>query len=57
VIGAVNNLENVLDFSDIMILSMAFPNIVGSIVLAPLVLERLQDYWGRYTSGEMKSYK
>jgi len=57
VIGAVNNLENVLDFSDIMILSMAFPNIVGSVVLAPLVLERLQDYWGRYTSGEMKSYK
>lgn len=57
VIGAVNNLKNVLDFSDIMILSMAFPNIVGSVVLAPLVLERLRDYWGRYTSGEMKSYK
>ncbi|MBI81975.1 MAG: alanine glycine permease [Planctomycetaceae bacterium] len=57
VIGAVNNLTNVLAFSDIMILSMAFPNIVGSIVLAPLVLERLRDYWGRYTSGEMKAYK
>ena len=41
----------------LMILSMALPNIVGSIILAPKVLERVKDYWGRYKSGEMKPYK
>ena len=53
-LGAVNTLSDVLDFSDLLILSMAFPNIVGSIILAPRVLVKVQDYWGRYTSGEMK---
>jgi hypothetical protein len=32
---------------------MAFPNIIGSLLLAPQLLERLKDYWGRYTSGKM----
>ena len=53
-IGSVTKLSAVLDFSDIMILCLAFPNIVGSVILAPEVLKRVQDYWGRYTSGEMK---
>lgn len=53
-IGAVADLGPVLSFTDMMILSMAFPNIVGSIMLAPEVLKKVQDYWGRYTSGEMK---
>ena len=56
-VGAVNKLSDVLDFSDLLILSMAFPNIVGSVILAPAVLERVRDYWGRYTSGEMKPVK
>ena len=56
-VGAVSTLSDVLDFSDLLILSMAFPNIVGSIILAPAVLERVRDYWGRYTSGEMKPVK
>ena len=56
VVGAVNKLGDVLDFSDIMILSMAFPNILGSVILAPKVLAKLQDYWGRYTAGKMPTY-
>ena len=52
--GAINPLSDVLDFSDAMILSMAFPNIVGSIILAPYVLAKVKDYWARYQSGEMK---
>ena len=55
--GAVNKLADVIDFSDAMILSMAFPNIVGSIILAPRVLKIVQDYWSRYKSGEMKPIK
>jgi len=57
VLGAVNPLSDVLTFSDVMILSMAFPNIVGSIILAPIVLKKVQDYWQRYQSGEMKPVK
>ena len=52
--GAINPLSNVLTFSDIMILSMAFPNIVGSVILAPRVLAQLREYWGRYKSGGME---
>jgi AGCS family alanine or glycine:cation symporter len=54
IMGAIYPLRDVLDFSDAMILSMAFPNILGSIILAPTVLRRVRDYWSRYTSGEMK---
>ena len=53
VVGAVSRLSDVLEFSDAMIFSMAFPNIVGSIVLAPKVLKKVRDYWERYQSGEM----
>ncbi|MCB0318937.1 MAG: alanine:cation symporter family protein [Bdellovibrionales bacterium] len=57
VFGAVNSLTDVLDFTDVMILSMALPNILGSIILAPKVRDRLKDYWSRYKSGEMKPVK
>jgi AGCS family alanine or glycine:cation symporter len=53
-IGAVSTLVPVNDFSMLMILCMAFPNIVGSVILAPRVLQKVRDYWGRYTSGEMR---
>ena len=53
-IGAIIKLKVVLDFSDLMILCMAFPNIIGSVILAPVVLVKVKDYWGRYTSGAMK---
>jgi alanine or glycine:cation symporter, AGCS family len=47
-VGAVMKLGAVLDFSDAMILMMAFPNIVGSALLAPRVRRVVQDYWARY---------
>lgn len=52
--GSVFKLGNVLDFSDLMILGMAFPNILGAIILSGSVKKRLDDYWGRLKSGEMK---
>ena len=54
-VGAVYPLRAVLDFSDAMALGMAFPNIIGSIILAPRVLEKVRDYWNRYQSGEMEA--
>ncbi len=50
-IGAVSKLSDVLDFSDLMILSIAFPNILGSVILAPRVKEKLKDYFKRYREG------
>ncbi|MBK9371280.1 MAG: alanine:cation symporter family protein [Deltaproteobacteria bacterium] len=52
--GAVFKLGNVLDFSDLMVLGMAFPNIIGLFLLSGKVRAALDDYWGRYTSGQMK---
>jgi len=56
VVGSVNSLGDVLDFSDIMILGMAFPNILGSLFLASYVKEKTVDYVSRYRAGSMKTY-
>ena len=57
VIGSVNALTNVLNFSDAMILGMAFPNIIGGIILSPQIKATLNEYWARLKSGEMKTYE
>ena len=54
VIGAVTELGAVITFSDLMILGMAFPNILG-LFLFGRVRAELDDYWSRLKSGEMKS--
>ena len=56
-VGSVTALSNVLDFSDMMILGMAFPNIIGGVILSPQIKACLQDYLGRLRSGEMKRYR
>ena len=56
-VGAVTKLGPVIDFSDLMILCMAFPNIVGSVLLAPKVLEHVTAYWQRHTRGEFQPAK
>lgn len=56
-IGCVSSLGNVLDFSDLMILSMAFPNIIGVVWLSGKVRRALDDYWTRYKNDEFKIYK
>jgi AGCS family alanine or glycine:cation symporter len=56
VLGSISSLSNVIDFSDLMILSMAFPNVIGGIFLAPRVKSMLHDYWARFKNNEFKSY-
>ncbi|MEW4565709.1 alanine/glycine:cation symporter family protein [Bremerella sp. JC770] len=56
-IGTIFELGSVLDFSDFMILSMAFPNILGALLLAPKVRKALGVYWGKYKAGEFKKFK
>ena len=56
VLGSVASLGNVIDFSDMMILSCGFPNIIGCMFLLPVLKTHLDDYWERYKSGSFKDY-
>lgn len=56
-VGTIVNLGSVIDFSDMMILGMAFPNIAGVVLLAPKVRRDLFVYWTRYRAGEFPTYK
>ncbi len=51
--GAVFQAQAVLDFGDLMILGMAFPNIIGVVMLSGKIKADLDDYLGRLRSGEM----
>lgn len=44
-IGSVVNLGAVVNFSDMMLLSMAFPNLIGCFILSGKVAKDLQNYW------------
>ena len=56
-IGSVSSLSNVIEFSDMMILSCAVPNIIGAFFLLPKLKTHLNDYWSRYQNNEFKIYK
>ncbi len=53
IIGASSNLSSVIQFSDMMVLTLAFPNIIGLLVLAPEVSRDLKDYLKRLRQGEI----
>jgi AGCS family alanine or glycine:cation symporter len=53
VIGSSSNLGSVIDFSDMMILGMAFPNVLGLYFLSKEVKVDLADYFRRLKSGEI----
>jgi AGCS family alanine or glycine:cation symporter len=53
VLGAALQLGSVMEFSDLMILGMAFPNLIGLLVLSGEVKAAFDDYWSRYRSGAM----
>lgn len=55
--GPLITLKNVIDFSDLMILSMAFPNIIGMMIISKKVKSLADDYVTRFKSGQMKTYK
>ncbi len=57
VVGSSSNLGSVMDFSDMMILTMAFPNIIGLLILAPEVRNDLKAYRADLKSGKIKRFK
>lgn len=54
ILGPVVTLGKVIEFSDLMLLSMAFPNIIGMMLLSGYVKSQLQDYLSSFKSGAFK---
>ena len=57
IIGSSSSLGAVLVFSDMAILTMAFPNILGLFILSGEVRKDMKSYFSRIKSGEIKKYK
>ncbi|HEY8405007.1 MAG TPA: amino acid carrier protein [Flavobacteriales bacterium] len=57
VIGTVSGLGAVVDFSDMMILGMAFPNIIGLLIMSKEVKQDLKAYMNDLKNGIIKRYR
>ena len=53
VLASVASAGSILDFSDLLILSMAFPNLIALYLLQGKVSDALKDYLARLRSGEL----
>jgi AGCS family alanine or glycine:cation symporter len=51
--GALFQANAVVNFGDMMILGMAFPNLVGVALLSGTVKAELDGYWRRLAAGEL----
>ncbi len=54
--GAVFDASSVFEFGDLMILGMAFPNILGVVMLSGGLKTDLDGYWSRLRAGEFTRY-
>ena len=55
-LGSVLTATNVLAFGDLMILGMAFPNLIGVYFLSGKLKRMLDDYWQSYRAGRFPVY-
>jgi len=53
VLGSIVTTGNILAFSDLLILGMALPNILGVALLSGRVKRALDAYWDKYQRGEL----
>ncbi len=54
VLGSIISKGNILDFSDLMILAMSVPNLIGVYLMSGLIRRSLDEYWRKYKSGELE---
>lgn len=54
--GAVFNASSVINFGDLMILGMAFPNVLGLLLLSGTIRAELNRYWEKLRSGQFPLY-
>ncbi len=52
-LGSIVTRGNILDFSDLMLLGMSFPNLLGVFLLSGVVGRALDQYWTKYQRGEL----
>ncbi|MDA8792604.1 alanine:cation symporter family protein [Bacteriovoracaceae bacterium] len=57
ILGPILKLGAVIDFSDLMLLSMALPNVIGMIFLSRKLVPMVSEYLQRLKAGKMKVYK
>jgi len=55
VIGAASSLGAIIDFSDAMVFAMIFPNMIGLVLLAPVVKKEVNRYVEAIKSGKLNS--
>jgi AGCS family alanine or glycine:cation symporter len=55
-LGSIITATNILDFGDLMILGMAFPNLIGVYLLSGKVKAMLDEYWAGYKAGQYRTY-
>ena len=55
-LGSIITATNILDFGDLMILGMAFPNLLGVYILSGKVRGLLDDYWAGYRTRQYRTY-
>ena len=53
IIGSTMPLGKIVDFGDAALFSMAIPNIIGVVILAPVVKQEINSYLERIRSGEI----
>ena len=53
VVGSITSASSILDFSDLLILTMAFPNFIGLYLLSGKVKTALSEYRAKLKSGEL----
>jgi len=56
-LGSVASATNILDFSDLMILAMSFPNILGCYFLAGKVRGKLNEYMDNLSANRFPTFK
>jgi len=57
VLGAIFEASAVIDFGDMMILGMAFPNLTGALMLSGVLKRELDRYLARLRAGEFPRYE
>jgi len=53
-LGSIISPTNILEFSDMMILTMSVPNLIGVFLLSGVIYQQLQIYLGKLKSGEIR---
>jgi AGCS family alanine or glycine:cation symporter len=55
--GSTMSLGQIVNFADAALFSMSFPNLIGVLILAPVVKKALDRYLARVKSGEIKDFR